>query len=147
MWWYFKCVPLFPVHRGLESLIQLDRIIVNAQKDDGDYENDLAGKYTENKYKIHNSVGQEIFHAKEETSDLNTRAQWRTFSMKINDTLQNEVIYMKVPGCRLAQPCISALCLGFSCFCCLVPVPCFSLFQDCWPEIEVHCTVTFISTR
>merc|ERR1712110_477773 len=88
--------PSFPVPRGLESLIQLDQIIVNAQKDVGDYENDLAGKYTPNKYKIHNSVGQEIFHANEGNIDFDacvTRAPFRKFSMKINDNLQNEVIY------------------------------------------------------
>ena len=149
MWWYFKCVPLFPVPRGLEGLIQLDQIIVNAQKDVGDYENDLAGKYTPNKYKIHNSVGQAIFHANEGNIDFDacvTRAPFRKFSMKINDNLQNEVIYLKRPGCRLAQPCIPALCLS-TCTLCLFPFTCFNLFQDCWQEIEVHCTVTSISIR
>ena len=148
MCWYFNCVPLFPVPRGLESLIPLNQIIVNAQKDWGDYQNDRAGYYTPNTYKIHNSLGQEIFCANEETSDLNTRASWRTFSMKTNDNLQNEVIYMKRPGCRLAIPCMSALCWG-TWFCCLVPFPCINLLelltnQDCMQEIEVHCTVTFI---
>ena len=141
-------MPLYPVPRGLESLIPLDRIIVNAQKEVGDYEKDLEGKYSPNKYKIHNSVGQEIFCAKEETSDccLQVHARVRTFSMKINDNFQNEVIYLKHPGCRHAKPCMCALCYA-TCLCCLFPVPCFNLFQDCWPEIEVHCTVTFIWIR
>ena len=152
MWWYFKCVLLFPetlficafVPRGLESLIQLDQIIVNAQKVVGDYENDRAGRYTPNKYKIHNSVGQEIFHANEGNIDFDecvTRAPFRKFSMKINDNLQNEAIYLKRPGCRHAQPCIPALCLS-TCLCCLAPFACLNL-----QEIEVHCTVTFISIR
>ena len=144
MWWYFKCVPFFLVPRGLEGLIQLDQIIVNAQKNVGDYENDLAGKYTPNKYKIHNSVGQKIFLANEGNIDFDacvTRAPFRKFSMKINDNLQNEVIYLKRPGCRHAQPCIPALCLS-TCLCCLAPFACLNL-----QEIEVHCTVTFISIR
>ena len=154
MWLNFECVPLFPVPRGLESLIQLDQIIVNAQKVVGDYENDRAGRYTPNKYKIHNSVGQEIFHASEvdevfdevDACEMISRAPFRPFSMKINDNLQNEAIYLKRPGCRHAQPCIPALCLS-TCLCCLAPFACFNLFQDCWQEIEVHCTVTFISIR
>ena len=117
-------------------MTQLDQIVVKQKKEILEILTDFE---TANKYKIFNSMGQQIFYAKEK-SDCCTR-QWcgplRGFSMKIEDNFKNEVIHLERPDCRCATPWGTA-CILSAMTCCIFPVWCCNLCGDsCLQEMEV----------
>ena len=128
---------LISVPRGLEYLTQLDQIVVKQKKELLEILTDFE---TANKYTIFNSMGQQIFYAKEK-SDCCTR-QWcgplRGFSMKIEDNFKNEVIHLERPDCRCATPWGPA-CIVSALTCCMAPVWCCNLCGDsCLQEMEIR---------
>ena len=137
-----KCLAFYKVPRGLEYLTQLDQIIVKQKKEILEILTDFE---TKNKYKIYNSMGQEIFYAKEQ-SDCCTRmfcGPLRGFSMKIEDNFKNEVIHLERPECRCAVPWGQALCLS-ALTCCMVPLWCCNLCGDsCLQEMEVEYKIIY----
>ena len=91
---------------GLEYLTQVDQIIV---KQKVEVMEAIFGCETKNKYKLKNSMGQEIYTAKEGT-DCCTRklcGPIRPFGMVIKDNNDQEVIYLDRPlNCQSACfPC------------------------------------------
>jgi len=101
---------------GLEYLTQVDHLIVKGKVE---LLEAFTGFESANKYKIYNSLGQEVYYAKEDT-DCCTRqvcGPGRPFLMNITDTRGQEVI-------RLDRP----LRCGNGC----LPLPC------CLQEIEVQ---------
>merc|ERR1719450_668096 len=81
---------------GLEYLTQIDQLIV---KQKVELLEALTGFETKNKYKIKNSMGQDVYKAKEDT-DCCTRmccGPGRPFDMIIRDNADNEVIHLERP--------------------------------------------------
>lgn len=81
---------------GLEYLTQIDQLLVKQQVE---LLEAFTGFETNNKYKILNSMGQQVFFAAEDT-DCCTRqccGPARPFEMKILDNLQREVIHLTRP--------------------------------------------------
>ena len=81
---------------GLEYLTQVDQLIV---KQKVEMLEALVGFETKNKYQIKNSMGQDIYKAKEHT-DCCTRmicGPQRPFDMAITDNHDNEVIHLDRP--------------------------------------------------
>lgn len=77
---------------GLEYLASIDQLLLVQQKS-------CAGFETNNKFKIKNTLGQDIFYAAEDT-DFCTRqicCSARPFNMKIMDNYKNEVIHLYRP--------------------------------------------------
>ena len=95
---------------GLEYLTQIDQLIV---KQKVELMEAFLGCETKNKYKIKNSMGQEVYKAKEET-DCCTRqccGPMRPFDMTIKDNQDQEVIHLYRPlNC---QSCLFPCCLQF----------------------------------
>ena len=93
---------------GLQYLTQVDQLLV---KQKVEMLEAFTGFETKNKYKIKNSLGQEIYKAKEDT-DCCTRmccGPIRPFDMKITDNSENEVIHLYRPlNC---QSCCFPCCL------------------------------------
>jgi len=91
---------------GLEYLTQVDQIIV---KQKVEIMEALFGCETKNKYKLKNSMGQEIYSAKEDTDccTRNVCGPIRPFGMTIKDNNDQEVIYLNRPlNCQSACfPC------------------------------------------
>ncbi|XP_056124618.1 phospholipid scramblase 2-like isoform X8 [Rhinichthys klamathensis goyatoka] len=86
----------FGVPPGLEYLIQIDQILIHQKVS---FIEMLTGFETNNQYEIKNSIGQEIYHAKEE-SDCFTRnffGSARSFQMHIKNNVGQEVIRMNRP--------------------------------------------------
>lgn len=93
---------------GLEYLTQVDQLLVKQQVE---LLEAFTGFETANKYKVQNSMGQQIYFAAEDT-DCCTRnccGPLRPFDMKILDTSQNEVIHLNRP----------LACTSCCCPCCL----------------------------
>ncbi|CAH3185981.1 unnamed protein product [Porites evermanni] len=81
---------------GLEYLTQIDQLLIKQQVE---LLEAFTGFETNNKYKILNSMGQQVFFAAEDT-DCCTRqccGPSRPFEMKILDNLQREVIHLSRP--------------------------------------------------
>ena len=93
---------------GLEYLTQVDQLLC---KQKVELLEAFLGCETKNKYKIKNSMGQEIYYAKEDT-DCCTRnlcGPIRPFDMKIKDNAENEVIHLYRPlNC---QSCLFPCCM------------------------------------
>jgi hypothetical protein len=93
---------------GLEYLTQVDQLLVHQQVELLEV---LTGFETANKYRIRNTLGQQVYFAAEQ-SDCLTRqccGQARPFSMAILDNTQREVIHIERP----------LRCQSLCCFCCL----------------------------
>lgn len=81
---------------GLEYLTQIDQLLIKQQVELLEAFTDFE---TNNKYKILNSMGQQVFFAAEDT-DCCTRqvcGPCRPFEMKILDNMQREVIHLTRP--------------------------------------------------
>ncbi|XP_065887721.1 phospholipid scramblase 1-like [Dysidea avara] len=93
---------------GLEYLTQLDQILVNQQVELLEI---LTGCETRNKYRLRNSVGQQVYFAQEDSSCLVRQCcgPERPFAMNITDNNGVEVIHLERP----------LRCSGWCCFCCL----------------------------
>ena len=99
-------MPAIP--RGLEYMTAVDQLLVHQQVELGEI---LLGFETKNKYQVKNSVGQQVYFAKEDT-DCCTRqccGPLRPFDMKIKDNSDVEVIHLERP----------LRCQGVCCPCCL----------------------------
>ncbi|XP_069976399.1 phospholipid scramblase 2 isoform X2 [Penaeus vannamei] len=93
---------------GLEYLTQIDQIIVQQQVE---LLEAFTGFETSNKYKVKNSLGQQMYFAAEDT-DCCTRqccGPMRPFDMKIMDNSQNEVIHLNRP--LACDSCLFPCCL------------------------------------
>lgn len=93
---------------GLEYLCQIDQLIV---KQKVELLEAFTGCETKNKYKIKNSMGQDVYKAKEDT-DCCTRqccGPIRPFDMIIRDNYDNEVIHLNRP--LACQSCFFPCCL------------------------------------
>lgn len=81
---------------GLEYLTQVDQLLIKQQVE---LLEAFTGFETNNKYKILNSMGQQVFFAAEDT-DCCTRqfcGPCRPFEMRILDNMQREVIHLNRP--------------------------------------------------
>ena len=95
---------------GLEHLCSLDQILV---KQKVELLEALLGCDTKNKYKIKNSMGQDIYKAKEETNCCvrTCCGPTRPFEMTIKDNNDQEVIHLVRPlNC---QSCFFPCCLQY----------------------------------
>ncbi|XP_039512420.1 phospholipid scramblase 2-like isoform X3 [Pimephales promelas] len=86
----------FGVPPGLEYLIQIDQILIHQKVSCVEM---FTGFETNNQYEIKNSLGQEIFHAKEKSDCFirNFFGPARNFQMQIRDNEGQEVIRMNRP--------------------------------------------------
>jgi hypothetical protein len=119
-------------------MTQLDQILIKQKKELLEIITDFE---TANKYKILNSMGQQIYYAKEQSGCLTRQfcGPMRGFSMKIEDNFNNEVITMERAECRCATPWGPA-CIASLCTCCIFPMWTCNLCEDsCMQEIEVRC--------
>ncbi|XP_016139799.1 phospholipid scramblase 1-like, partial [Sinocyclocheilus grahami] len=89
-------VQLYGVPPGLEYLAQIDQILVHQKISCIEM---LTGFETNNQYEIKNSIGQEIYHAKEKSNCFirNIFGSARGFKMRIKDNMGQEVIQMDRP--------------------------------------------------
>ncbi|XP_056602423.1 phospholipid scramblase 1 [Triplophysa dalaica] len=93
---------------GLEYLTQIDQILVHQKIE---LLEAIIGFETNNQYEIKNSMGQQIYHAKE-LNDCCTRnfcGPLRNFELKITDNMDQEVIHLVRPF----------RCTSCCCPCCL----------------------------
>ena len=90
--------------RGLEYLAQLDQLLVKQKVEILEV---MTGFETANKYKVLNSMGQEVYKAKEKSNycTRNYCGASRPFGMEIKDNQGNEVIHLERP-----LRCTSCLC-------------------------------------
>lgn len=91
-------------------------------------------------YKLFNTMGQEIFSAKED-SDRECERQCyftqRGLQMGIFDNYENEVIRLVRPSCLCGVPTGKALL--FSCLtCCMIPAICCACSKSCLQQMEVR---------
>jgi len=88
---------------GLEYLTQVDQLLVKQQIELLEV---ISGFETNNKYKIKNSMGQNVFYAVEDTDCLTRQCcgPMREFNMKIFDNANNEVMHLYRPY-RCAWSC------------------------------------------
>merc|ERR1719341_30128 len=94
--------------QGLEYLTQIDQLLVSQQVE---LLEAFTGFETANKYKVQNSLGQQVYFAAEDT-DCCTRqccGSSRPFDMKIMDNTQNEVIHLNRP--LACSSCFFPCCL------------------------------------
>ncbi|XP_043101411.1 phospholipid scramblase 2 isoform X3 [Puntigrus tetrazona] len=89
-------VLLFGVPPGLEYLTQIDQILIHQKMECLET---LTGYETNNQYEIKNSIGQEIYHAKEESDCLirNLFGPAHGFKMHIKNNMDQEVIQLHRP--------------------------------------------------
>ena len=103
---YNKILPsvIYKVPRGLEYLAQLDQLLVKQKVEVLEV---MTGFETANKYKVLNSLGQEIYKAKEQSNCCarNCCGASRSFGMELKDAMGNEVIHLERP-----LRCTSCLC-------------------------------------
>ncbi|EDO31512.1 predicted protein [Nematostella vectensis] len=93
---------------GLEYLTQIDQLLIRQQVELFEL---FTGCEMKNKYQITNSLGQQVYFAKEDT-DCCTRqccGPARPFEMEITDNTGREVIHLSRP----------LRCACFCCWCCL----------------------------
>lgn len=81
---------------GLEYLVQVDQLLV---KQKFELLEALCGCEGKNKYKIKNSMGQQVFYAKEDTNccTRNCCGPTRPFDMIITDNNEREVLHLSRP--------------------------------------------------
>ncbi|EDV39851.1 uncharacterized protein Dana_GF10228 [Drosophila ananassae] len=82
--------------QGLEYLTALDQLLVSQKIEKLEL---LTGFESKNRFKVKNSLGQNVYYAYEE-SDCCTRnllGRSRPFEMKILDNFQNEVLHLRRP--------------------------------------------------
>ncbi|XP_014680935.1 PREDICTED: phospholipid scramblase 1-like [Priapulus caudatus] len=126
---------------GLDYLSQVDQLLVHKQKEMLEI---FTGWETQNKYKIVNSMGQQVYFAVEVSGMWGRQCcdNIRSFAMKILDTSGKEVIYMERP-----LKCTSVMC----CFCgnCLQEMKVYAprgnligtiheIFNPCKPKFVVN---------
>ncbi|XP_058624221.1 phospholipid scramblase 2-like, partial [Onychostoma macrolepis] len=89
-------VLLFGVPPGLEYLTQVDQILIHQKMECIEM---FTGFETNNQYEIKNSIGQKIYHAKEDSNCFtrNFFGRARDFKMHITDNMDQEVILMHRP--------------------------------------------------
>ncbi|XP_064393996.1 phospholipid scramblase 2-like isoform X2 [Halichondria panicea] len=94
---------------GLEYLIHIDQILVNQQIEIFEI---ITNFETENKYRIRNTLGQQVYFAAEESSVFQRQCcgPGRAFQMSITDNNNKEVMRLDRP--RRCLPCY------FCCSCC-----------------------------
>ncbi|XP_042583424.1 phospholipid scramblase 1-like isoform X1 [Cyprinus carpio] len=87
---------LFGVPPGLEYLTQINQILIHQKIECIQI---LSGYETNNQYEIKNSIGQEIYHVKEESDCLirNLFGPAHGFKMHIKDSMDQEVIQLHRP--------------------------------------------------
>ncbi|XP_019864431.1 PREDICTED: phospholipid scramblase 2-like isoform X2 [Amphimedon queenslandica] len=93
---------------GLEYLTQVDQLLVNQQIELLEI---MTGFETQNKYKVRNSLGQQVYFAAEDSNCCLRQycGPSRPFGMQILDNNQREVIHLERP----------LRCSSWCCFCCL----------------------------
>jgi len=95
---FWMAIPPAPVGcpPGLEYLAQIDQLIVKQQSELLEV---MTGWETNNKYKIKNSLGQNVYFALEDSGTCMRQCcgEARAFDMKILDNAQNEVIHLFRP--------------------------------------------------
>ena len=93
---------------GLEYLTQVDQLLVNQQIELLEI---LTGFETQNKYRIRNALGQQVYFAAEDSNCCLRQycGPSRPFAMQILDNNQREVIHLERP----------LRCSAWCCFCCL----------------------------
>lgn len=101
---------------GLEYLTQIDQILVNQQIELLEL---VTNFETENTYRIRNTLGQQVYFAKEESTVFQRQCcgPGRAFSMSITDNSQREVIHLERPQ-RVYWNCSGLVCYC-CCSCCL----------------------------
>ncbi|XP_016421635.1 phospholipid scramblase 2-like [Sinocyclocheilus rhinocerous] len=89
-------VLLFGVPPGLEYFTQIDQILIHQKIECIEI---LTGFETNNQYEIKNSIGQEIYHAKEDSDCFirNFFGPAHGFKMHIKDSMDQEVIQLHRP--------------------------------------------------
>ncbi|XP_035676334.1 phospholipid scramblase 1-like isoform X3 [Branchiostoma floridae] len=93
---------------GLEYMTQIDQLLVKQQVE---LLEAFTGFETNNKYKIMNSQGQQVYFAAEDNDCCSRQCcgNIRSFEMKIMDNSQNEVIHLSRP--LRCMHCMWACCL------------------------------------
>ncbi|KAF4519485.1 hypothetical protein B566_EDAN010094 [Ephemera danica] len=93
---------------GLEYLTMVDQLLVHQKMEVVEA---LLDFETQNRYTIKNSMGQEVYNAKEDTGCLNRICcgTLRSFDIKILDNSKNEVIHLYRP--LRCQSCFFPCCL------------------------------------
>ncbi|XP_070539456.1 phospholipid scramblase 1-like [Ptychodera flava] len=96
---------------GLEYLTQIDQILVYQKRQ---FSEMLCGCERKNEYRLCNSMGQQIYHAQEDTGFWNRQCcgRMRPFAMHLRDNSEREVLTIKRPY----------RCEGCCCFCCLMEI-------------------------
>ena len=94
--------------RGLEYLAQLDQLLIKQKVEVLEV---MTGFETANKYKVLNSLGQEIYKAKEQSNCCarNCCGANRSFGMELKDAMGNEVIHLERP--LRCTSCLFPCCL------------------------------------
>jgi len=119
---------------GLQYLAMVDQLLVKQQVE---LLEAFTGFETANKYKVLNSLGQDVFYAKEDT-DCCTRqccGPSRPFDMDISDNSGMEAIHLSRP--LRCQSCL--------CFCCLQSMEVSSPPGTVVGTIEQNCTFIYPS--
>ena len=93
---------------GLEYLAQLDQLLVQQKIELCEI---LSGCETKNRYEVKNTLGQDVFKAKEDTNFCNRQCcgPLRPFAMQVFDGREMEVLHLNRP----------LRCQGCCCPCCL----------------------------
>jgi len=93
---------------GLQYLTMVDQLIVKQQMEVLEL---VTGFETKNKYKVMNSMGQQVYFAKEDTGCCNRQCcgPGRAFDMNITDNSGQEVIHLNRP--LRCQACCFLCCL------------------------------------
>ena len=93
---------------GLEYLAQIDQLLVQQQIELCEI---FTGCETKNQYKVKNSMGQEVYTAKEDTNWCNRQCcgPLRSFDMQIFDGAEREVLHLSRP--LRCQGCCFPCCL------------------------------------
>ena len=104
----FSGAPMGNTPYGLEYLTMIDQLLIKQQVEMLEA---FTGWESSNKYKVLNSLGQEIFFAKEDTDCCNRQCcgPSRPFSMNIVDAGMREVLHLERP--LRCQACCFPCCL------------------------------------
>lgn len=123
-------IPGCPV--GLEYLTQIDQLLIHQQVELLEL---VTGFETENKYRIRNTLGQDVFFAAENSNCCLRQycGPSRPFAMSILDNTQREVIHLERP----------LRCSGWCCFCCLQRVEVFAPVGTMLGTIEQDCSFLY----
>ncbi|PAA87490.1 hypothetical protein BOX15_Mlig008661g1 [Macrostomum lignano] len=104
---------------GLEYLTQLDQVLVKQKKE---FFEMVTGWETKNKYVVRNSMGQQIYYAKEHSDNCQRQCcgNQRAFEMTVEDNTGQEVIHISRP--------YKCMCYG----------QCFSCSKCCFDTVTVE---------